>query len=409
MSETTVTGEIGGKQLSFSTGKLAGLADGSVTARNGEGTEMLVTATANKRIREGIDFFPLTVDFEERMYAAGKIPGSFFRREGRPSEDAILTCRLIDRPLRPSFEDGFRCETQVVITTLAVDDVNPFDVLALNGASAALTVSPIPFQGPIGAVRLALKDGEWIPFPTHDDLDESVFDLVVAGRRNPDTGEIDIMMVEAGSTPQGIELIKDHDAPPSDEDAVSRGLEESKQYIGQLVDLQLELASKVEIPVVEWPLVQDYSDEIRNRVAEVAGPKLHDVIRIADKQERGAAESEARDATIAELAIAEDDSDTLGQVKRAFKSVMKEMMRERVVNEGIRMDGRGATDIRALVGRGGRRLEDSRFRSVPAWRDAGPEPDDARHVEDGTAARHARRDRVEALHASLQLPTVLGR
>ena len=164
MSEITVTGLVGGKTLSFSTGKLAGQADGAVVVRLGA-TEMLVTAIANKSLREGIDFFPLTVDFEERMYAAGKIPGSFFRREGRPTEQAILTCRLIDRPLRPSFADGFRCETQVVVTTLAVDDENPFDVVALNGASAALMVSPIPFEGPVGGVRLALKDGEWIPIP----------------------------------------------------------------------------------------------------------------------------------------------------------------------------------------------------------------------------------------------------
>jgi polyribonucleotide nucleotidyltransferase len=347
VSETTVTGQIGGKTLSFSTGKLAGLADGSVVARLGDSIEMLVTATANKRLREGIDFFPLTVDFEERMYAAGKIPGSFFRREGRPSEDSILACRLIDRPLRPSFADGFRCETQVVITSLAVDEDNPFDVLSLNGASAALSVSPIPFQGPIGGIRLALKDGDWIPFPTYEDLDESVFDLVVAGRRNPDTGEIDIMMVEAGSTPQGVELIKEG-APASDEDAVARGLEESKQYIGQLIDLQNELASKLDIPHVEWPLATDYSDEIRDRVAQIAGPKLHDVIRIADKTERGNAESAARDETLAELGFAEDDSESIDQAKRAFKSVMKEMMRARVVNEGIRMDGRGPADIRPL-------------------------------------------------------------
>ena len=347
MPETTVTGQIGGKTLSFSTGKLAGLADGSVVARLGDGIEMLVTATANKRLREGIDFFPLTVDFEERMYAAGKIPGSFFRREGRPSEDSILACRLIDRPLRPSFADGFRCETQVVITSLAVDEDNPFDVLSLNGASAALSVSPIPFQGPIGGIRLALKDGEWIPFPTYEDLDESVFDLVVAGRRNPDTGEIDIMMVEAGSTPGGVELINEG-APASDEDTVARGLEESKQYIAQLIDLQNELASKVDIPEVEWPLAVDYTDEIRDRVAQIAGSKLHDVIRIADKTERGNAESVARDETLAELAFADDDTESMDQAKRAFKSVMKEMMRVRVVNEGIRMDGRGPADIRPL-------------------------------------------------------------
>src|SRR5688572_20529665 len=176
---------------------------------------MLVTATANKTMREGIDFFPLTVDFEERMYAAGKIPGSFFRREGRPSEQAILTCRLIDRPLRPSFLDGFRCETQVVVTSLAVDQENPFDVVALNGASAALAVSSIPFDGPIGGIRVALKKGEWIPFPTHEDLEQSVFELTVAGRRNAEGG-IDIMMVEAGSTPNGLRLIAEGDSP-SDE------------------------------------------------------------------------------------------------------------------------------------------------------------------------------------------------
>ncbi|MEX1271487.1 MAG: polyribonucleotide nucleotidyltransferase, partial [Acidimicrobiia bacterium] len=195
MSEITVSGEVGGKTLSFTTGKLAGQADGAVVARLDE-TEILVTATANKRLREGVDFFPLTVDFEERMYAAGRIPGSFFRREGRPSEQGILACRLVDRPLRPSFKDDYRCETHVVMTTLSVDDENPFDVIALNGASAALSVSAIPFEGPVAGVRLALKDGEWIPFPTYDELDESVFDLVVAGGRNAEGG-IDIIMVEA--------------------------------------------------------------------------------------------------------------------------------------------------------------------------------------------------------------------
>ena len=179
MPEISVKGTIGGKEFVLSTGKLAGQADGAVVARLG-GTEMLVTATANKTMREGIDFFPLTVDFEERMYAAGKIPGSFFRREGRPSEQAILTCRLIDRPLRPSFLEGFRCETQVVVTSLAVDQENPFDVVALNGASAALAVSSIPFDGPIGGIRVALKKGEWIPFPTHEDLEQSVFDASLA-------------------------------------------------------------------------------------------------------------------------------------------------------------------------------------------------------------------------------------
>jgi polyribonucleotide nucleotidyltransferase len=343
--EISVKGTIGGKEIVLSTGKLAGQADGAVVARLG-GTEMLVTATANKKMREGIDFFPLTVDFEERMYSVGKIPGSFFRREGRPSEQAILTCRLIDRPLRPSFPDRYRNETHVVVTSLAVDQENPFDVVALNGASAALSVSPIPFQGPIGAVRVALKKGEWIPFPTHADLEESVFELVVAGRRN-DEGGIDIMMVEAGSTPNGLRLIAGGDAP-SDEGTVARGLEEAKTYISGSIDLQNELAAQVTKPVVEWPIVIDYTEETYERVAMIAEPKLASVVTIADKQERDAARDEALEVTIAELGLAEDDEEGRAQAARAFKAVLKDMMRRRVVEDGIRLDGRGPTDIRQL-------------------------------------------------------------
>ena len=345
MPEISVKGTIGGKEFVLSTGKLAGQADGAVVARLG-GTEMLVTATANRKIREGVDFFPLTVDFEERMYSVGKIPGSFFRREGRPSEQAILTCRLIDRPLRPSFSDNYRNETHVVITSLAVDQENPFDVIALNGASAALSVSPIPFQGPIGAVRLGLKKGEWIPFPTHADLDESVFELVVAGGRNAEGG-IDIIMVEAGSTPNGLRLIAAGDAP-SDESTVARGLEEAKTYIGEFIDLQNDLASKVTKKEVEWPVAVDYSDEIYQSVRGIAEPKLGSVVTIADKQERNTAEDEVLEAVVAELGVAEDDDEGRGQAKRAFKSVLKDLMRKRVVEDGIRLDGRGPTDIRPI-------------------------------------------------------------
>ena len=345
MPEISVTGTIGGKEFVLSTGKLAGQADGAVVARLG-GTEMLVTATANKTMREGIDFFPLTVDFEERMYAAGKIPGSFFRREGRPSEQAILTCRLIDRPLRPSFADGFRCETQVVVTSLAVDQENPFDVVALNGASAALAVSTIPFDGPIGGIRVALKKGEWIPFPTHADLEESVFELTVAGRRNAEGG-IDIMMVEAGSTPNGLRLIADGDSP-SDEATVARGLDEAKTYIGESIDLQNELVSQIEKPEADWPLAIDYSDDIYNKVKEIAAPRLESVITIADKKERNQAQDAAEADSFAALGLADDDEEGKGQAKRAFKSVLKDMMRRRVVEDGIRLDGRGATDIRAI-------------------------------------------------------------
>ena len=346
MPEIKVRALIGDKELTLSTGKLAGQADGAVVAKLG-GTEMLVTATAARSIREGVDFFPLTVDFEERMYSVGKIPGSFFRREGRPSEQAILTCRLIDRPLRPSFADGYRYETHVVVTSLAVDQENPFDVVALNGASAALMISPIPFDGPIGGVRLGLKKGEWVPFPTEKDLAESVFELVVAGRRN-ESGEIDITMVEAGSTEDGLRLIAQGDRP-SDEDAVAQGLEESKQYITALIDLQVELAGKVDKRHVEWENALDYTDEIYAQVEAVASPRIASVITIAGKHERMDAETEAQAAVIAELALAEDDVASLTMAKRAFKSVLKKMARQRVVEEGVRLDGRGATDIRPLT------------------------------------------------------------
>jgi polyribonucleotide nucleotidyltransferase len=347
VSEITVSGEVGGKQFSFTTGKLALQADGAVVAKLG-GTEMLVTATAAKTMREGIDFFPLTVDFEERMYAAGRIPGSFFRREGRPTEQAILTCRLIDRPLRPSFPDGYRCETHVVMTSLAVDDDNPFDVVALNGASAALLVSPIPFDSPVAGLRLALKDGEWIPFPTYQDLAESVFELTVAGGRN-DRGGVDIIMVEAGSTTDGIRLIQGGQ-PASDEATVARGLEEAKTYIAQLCDLQVSLASKVDKRHVEWPLAVDYTPEIFDKVKASAATKLHDVIRITDKQERNSAQDVAQSAVMAEIGLAAEDADPaeVVQAKRAFKSVLKDMMRARVVEEGVRLDGRGPKDIRPL-------------------------------------------------------------
>ena len=346
MPETNVRGTIGGKEFALSTGKLAGQADGAVVVTLG-GTEILVTATANRRMREGIDFFPLTVDFEERMYSVGKIPGSFFRREGRPSEQGTLTCRLIDRPLRPSFEEGYSNETHIVATSLSFDQINPFDIVALNGASAALMVSPIPFEGPIGGVRLALKKGEWIAFPTEDDLAESVFELVVAGRRN-DQGDIDITMVEAGATEHGMRLIADGDRP-SDEEAVAQGLEESKTYIAGMIDLQIELAATVEVREVEWPLVVDYSDETYTKVSDAATERLGAVLEIAGKHERQDAQSELRDTVITEIGIAEDDDAATGEAKRAFKAVFKKVARQRTVDEGIRMDGRGVTDIRPLT------------------------------------------------------------
>ncbi|MGA1650110.1 MAG: polyribonucleotide nucleotidyltransferase, partial [Ilumatobacteraceae bacterium] len=220
-----VSGAVSGtdKSLSFETGKFALQSQGAVVATIGNSI-VLATANAAKDVRPGVDFFPLTVDVEERAYAAGKIPGSFFRREGRPTEDAILTCRLTDRPLRPAFPDGFRNEVQIVLTVLGADQSNPHDVLSINAASAALMISGIPFDGPIGAVRVAFaQDGTWIPHPTYTEGDESTFELVVAGREL-DNGDVAIMMVEAGGTEKSFEFYESG-APKVDETVLAGGLE----------------------------------------------------------------------------------------------------------------------------------------------------------------------------------------
>src|SRR5256714_352791 len=235
----TISGPISGtdKHLSFETGLLAPQSQGAVVGRIGD-TMVLVTANAAKDVREGIDFFPLTVDIEERMYAAGKIPGSFFRREGRPSDQAVLTCRLIDRPLRPSFTEGYRNETQVVGTVMGADQENPHDVVAINAASASLMLSGIPFEGPIGAVRVAYSvDGTWVPHPTYQEGDAGTFELVVAGRAVDDTGDIAIMMVEAGGTEKAWEYYEEG-APKVTEQVIADGLQEAKTWIRESIDLQ---------------------------------------------------------------------------------------------------------------------------------------------------------------------------
>jgi len=344
-SQVTVSGKVGNSEVTFSAGELALQADGAVTVTIGE-TEVLVTAVASRRLREGVDFFPLTVDCEERMYAVGRIPGSFFRREGRATERAILTCRLIDRPLRPSFREGFRSETHIIATVLQVDHEHPYDVAALNGASAALSISAIPFEGPLAGVRLALKDGEWIAMPTYTDMEGAVFDLTVAGKRN-EAGGIDVVMVEAGATEDALRLIE-AGAPPSDEAAVARGLEEAKTYIGQLIDLQVELAGNFTPDEVEWPVVTDYTPEAFDQVSDAIGDRADSVITIADKKQRGLAQSALKEAIEAELVSEDTDPQEAGMIKKAFGSVMKKKMRQRVVDEGVRLDGRAAADLRAL-------------------------------------------------------------
>jgi polyribonucleotide nucleotidyltransferase len=335
------------KTINFSAGKLAGQADGAVTVQIGD-TVVLVTATAAKSAREGADFFPLTVDIEERMYAAGRIPGSFFRREGKASDQAILTCRLMDRPLRPCFPDGFRNEVHVVGTVLAADLVNPHDVVAINGASAALMLSGIPFDGPIGAVRLAFTtDGTWIPHPTYEEGQESTFEMVVAGRALG-TDDVAISMVEAGGTEASWPAFQDG-APKVDEDVLAGGLEAAKQYILQSINAQRQLMAAVGVKApMSYTVTSDYSPEVFAAMdakrEQILGTQV-----ISDKTARLEAEAALREQLVAELLPQfADVSGADKQLKAAFKSVTKAVVRSRIVNEGARIDGRGPKDIRAL-------------------------------------------------------------
>jgi polyribonucleotide nucleotidyltransferase len=343
----SVSGPISGsdKTLSFETGKLAPQSQGAVVGRIGD-TVALVTANAERRVREGIDFFPLTVDVEERMYAAGKIPGSFFRREGRPADQAILTCRLIDRPLRPSFADGFRNETQVVVTVLGADLENPHDVLAINAASAALMLSGIPFHGPIGAVRIAYStDGEWIPHPTYQDGDGSTFELVVAGREVD--GDVAIMMVEAGGT-QDAWSFYEAGAPKVTEEVIAQGLEASKTWIRASIGLQRELVESAGGPKAATPFDPqlDYGDDVFERVSSVGSDRIAKVTTLVQKAERIEATDEATDAIMNELAAEFEGREK--ELKAAVRALVKKLVRKRIVDEGVRIDGRGPADLRPV-------------------------------------------------------------
>ena len=342
-----VTAPISGTDFSLTleTGKLAQQSQGAVVASIGR-TTVLATANAARGVREGIDFFPLTVDVEERADAAGKIPGSVFRREGRPSDSAILTCRLIDRPLRPSFPDGFRNETQVVITVLGADQENPYDVLAINAASASLMLSGIPFDGPIGAVRLAWHaDGRWVPHPTYAQGDDSTFELVIAGRERPD-GDVAIMMVEAGGTPAAWNLYESG-TPKVDEDVIAGGLEVAKKWIKESCALQRELVGAAGTrDALSYTPVLDYGDDVYARVAEVGSSLLQPAIRIAVKSERNDATDAATAGIVGKLSGEFEGRER--EIKEAVRSLTKKLVRSRIVSEGARIDGRGPRDIRPL-------------------------------------------------------------
>ncbi|MCV7317329.1 polyribonucleotide nucleotidyltransferase [Mycolicibacillus parakoreensis] len=348
--ESTATidnGSFGTRTIRFETGRLAQQAAGAVAAYLDDETMLLSATSAGRTPKDHFDFFPLTVDVEERMYAAGRIPGSFFRREGRPSTDAVLTCRLTDRPLRPSFVDGLRNEVQVVVTVMSLDPNDLYDVVAINAASASTQLAGLPFSGPVGAVRVALIDGTWVAFPTVEQLGRAVFDMVVAGRK-VDTAEgsdVAIMMVEAEATDNVIELI-DAGAQAPTETVVAEGLEAAKPFIAVLCAAQQELADAAAKPTGEFPLFPAYGDDVYHSVASLATDELAAALSIAGKTERNDRTDEIKAEVAQRLAATYEGREK--EVSAAFRSLTKKLVRQRILTDHFRIDGRGVTDIRAL-------------------------------------------------------------
>ncbi|WP_299057847.1 polyribonucleotide nucleotidyltransferase [uncultured Nocardioides sp.] len=337
-------GSFGTRTVKFETGLLARQAAGSVTAYLDDDTMLLSATTAGKHPKDHFDFFPLTIDVEERMYAAGKIPGSFFRSEGRPGEDAILTCRLIDRPLRPTFKKGLRNEVQVVITVMALDPDQPYDVLAINAASLSTQLSGLPFSGPVGGVRVALIDGQWVAFPTHSQLEDAVFDMVVAGRVT-DSGDVAIMMVEAEATEQTWHKVRSGQQAPTEE-VVAGGLDAAKPFIKQLCEAQAELAKEAAKPVADFPVFLDYEDDVYAAVESAVRDDAAQAYTIGDKQERDGRLDEIKADLLEKVGGQFEGREK--EIGAAFRSLGKDIVRERVLREKVRMDGRGLADIRPL-------------------------------------------------------------
>jgi polyribonucleotide nucleotidyltransferase len=348
-------GSFGTRTIRFEAGRMALQAAGAVVAYLDDENMLLSATTVGKNPKDHFDFFPLTVDVEERMYAAGRIPGSFFRREGRPSTDAILTCRLIDRPLRPSFVDGLRNEIQVVVTILSLDPNDLYDVLAINAASASTQLGGLPFSGPVGGVRVALIDGTWVAFPTVEQLERAVFDMVVAGRvidavDISGTGKPDvaIMMVEAEATDNVVELIGGGAQAPT-ESVVAQGLEAAKPFIAALCAAQQELADATGAsgkPASEYPLFPDYGDDVYYSVSSVATDELSAALTISGKAERNSRTDEIKAEVLERLADTYAGREK--EVGAAFRALTKKLVRQRILSDHFRIDGRGITDIRAL-------------------------------------------------------------
>lgn len=341
-------GKFGKRVIRFETGRLAQQAAGAAAVYIDEETMLFSATTASKQPKDQFDFFPLTIDVEERSYAAGKIPGSFFRREGRPSTEAILACRLIDRPLRPSFVDGLRNEVQVVVTVMSIEPDELYDVVAINAASMSTQLAGLPFSGPVAGVRVALIGSQWVAFPKHSQLAGAVFDMVVAGRVVVENGKEDvaIMMVEAEATDTSWDLIAGGASAPT-EAVVAEGLEAAKPFIKELVRAQSELAKMAAKPTADFPVFLPYSDEVYAAVEKAAGAELAKIYQIADKQTRQEADDTLK-AKVKEQMTASLSEADMTQFSAAYKSVTKKIMRNRVLKEGIRIDGRGLADIRQI-------------------------------------------------------------
>lgn len=342
-------GRFGKRTVRFETGRLARQAAGAVAAYLDDETMLLSATTAGKHPKEQFDFFPLTVDVEERMYAAGRIPGSFFRREGRPSTEAILACRLIDRPLRPLFIKGLRNEVQVVVTVLALHPDDAYDTLAINAASISTQISGLPFSGPVGAVRIALIDGQWVAFPKYSDKERAVFDMVVAGRivtAADGSSDVAIAMIEAEATEGSWNLIKNEGVAAPTEEVVAEGIEAAKPFLRSLCEAQSALAAQAAKAVKEFPVFPDYAEDAYAAVEAQVSGELSGALQIADKQDRENRLDEVKGSML--VALGEEFAGREKELSAAYRSVQKKLIRQRVLTDGVRIDGRGLADIRTL-------------------------------------------------------------
>lgn len=346
-------GVYGKRHVRFETGRLAKQAAGSVLVTIDDETTLLSATAVGKSPREGFDFFPLTVDVEERMYAAGKIPGSFFRREGRPATEAVLAARLIDRPLRPAFTKGIRNEVQVVVTVLTVEPDEIYNTFAINAASASTSLSGAPFTGPIGGVRMALIDGQWVCFPKYSQLENAVFDMAVAGRivtKADGSEDVAIMMVEAEATDNSWKLIKEDGHAAPTEEIVAEGLEAAKPFIAALCKAQADLVERAGKPALELPYFGGHGEDVDTAVKDFAGKRLVEVYSIAGKQEREAAAAELESELMETLTgEGKEFEERANEVSVAFAALTKHTVRQRILTEQVRIDGRGLTDIRQLT------------------------------------------------------------